>query len=358
MKELLEKLTALIGPPGFEEDVAKYIYKEAKPYADEVHIDPLGNVIAVKKGIEDGPSILLSAHMDEIGFLVKKIEANGLIRFEKNGGHDDRILLAQKVKLRTEHGYVQGIIGTMSAHFVKYDDPQKVRKHSQLYIDVGATSRTEVLDMGIEIGTPIGWASELDIIGRKEGRYRLVGKSFDDRASCVILLQLLKELKDQPPKGDVYFVFSVQEEVGLRGAQVAAYHTKPDLALAVDTTAVSDTLEEVMDGSLALGNGAGIKVMDFSLIAHPWVRKRLVEIAKKQNIPYQLEVFPGIGTDGGALATSLGGIPTGVVSIPTRYAHSPVEVMDPQDFEACYQLVKHFVLSLEPQTKISFVDIE
>ncbi|GAA0348739.1 M42 family metallopeptidase [Bacillus horti] len=358
MKDLLQQLTSLIGPPGFEEEVARFVYKEAKKYADEVRIDALGNVIALKKGRGSAPSVLLSAHMDETGFVVKKIEPNGLIRFEKNGGHDDRIILAQKVKLRTETGYVKGVIGTISAHFMKYDDPQKVRKHAQLYIDVGASNAEEVHSMGIEVGTPIGWDSELDFIGQADGVSRLVGKSFDDRASCAILLELLKELKEQPSSGDVYAVFSVQEEVGLRGAQVAAYHVQPDVALAVDTTAVSDTFEEMMDGTLALGKGAGIKVLDFSLVAHPWVRKRLVEVAKKKEINYQMEVFPGIGTDGGALATSLGGIPTGVVSIPTRYAHSPVEVMDWKDFEACYQLVEQFVRSLEDGTEIRFVDVE
>lgn len=357
MEELLKDLTSLIGPPGFEEEVVRYIYKKVKPLADEVQVDAIGNVIATKKGKGKGPSLLISAHMDEIGFIVKKIEKNGLIRFEKDGGHDDRILLAQKVRLRTETGYIKGIIGTMSAHFVKFDDASKVRKHSQLYIDVGATSEQEVREMGIMIGTPVGWDTELDIIGQSEGKHRLVGKSFDDRASCAILIHLLGELQSVDLDGDLHLVFSVQEEVGLRGAQVVAYHTKPDLALAIDTTAVSDTLEDVMDQTLFLGKGPGIKVMDFSLIAHPWVRKRLIRVAEQNNIPYQLEIFPGIGTDGGALATSLGGIPTGVISIPTRYAHSPVEVMDPQDFQDCFELAKQFVLSINEKTEVSFVDL-
>jgi putative aminopeptidase FrvX len=358
MKELLKELTSLIGPPGFEEDVIHYIYKKVKPYADEVRMDDLGNVTATKKGKGKAPSLLISAHMDETGFIVKKIEKNGFIRFEKDGGHDDRILLAQKVRLRTENGYMNGIIGTMSAHFVKFDDPSKVRKHSQLYIDVGASTDKEVREMGIEVGTPVGWGSELDIIGAAEGKHMLVGKSFDDRAGCAVLIHLLRELESVDLQGDLHLVFSVQEEVGLRGAQVAAYHTKPNIALAIDTTAVSDTLEDVMDRSLFLGKGPGIKVMDFSLVAHPWVRKRLIKVAQEKNIPYQLEVFPGIGTDGGALATSLGGIPTGVISIPTRYAHSPVEVMDPQDFQLTYELTKQFVLSLDENTVVSFTDIK
>lgn len=357
MKKLLQELTSLIGPPGFEEDVVQYTYRKVKALADEVRIDPIGNVIATKKGNGTGPNLLISAHMDETGFLVKKIEKNGFIRFEKIGGHDDRILLAQKVKIRTEQGYVTGMIGTMSGHYVKFDDASKVRKHSQLYIDVGASSEEDVKEMGIKVGSPIGYASELDVIGNPNGQHLLIGKSFDDRASCAILIHLLEQLQGQVLDGDVHCVFSVQEEVGLRGAQVVSYEIKPDIALAVDTTAVSDTLEDVMDQSLALRKGPGIKVMDFSLITHPWVRKQLIKVAEAKQIPYQLEVFPGIGTDGGALATSLGGIPTGVISIPTRYAHSPVEVMDPTDFENSYVLLKEFVLSLTKESQIRFTEV-
>lgn len=357
MNKLLAELTRLIGPPGFEEDVVQYIYKKVKPIADEVRVDGIGNVIATKKGQGKGPSLLLSAHMDETGFIVKKIEQNGLIKFEKNGGHDDRILLAQKVRLRTETGIIQGVIGTISAHYAKYDDASRVRKHSELYIDVGARSQDEVKEMGIEVGTPVGWGTELDYIGQANGRQMLVGKAFDNRASCAILIQLLEELQSTELTGDLHLVFSTQEEVGLRGAQVASFNTKPDIALAIDTTAVSDTPENVMDQSLFLGKGPGIKVMDFSLIAHPWVRKRLIKVANENQIPYQLEVFPGIGTDGGALATSLGGIPTGVISIPTRYAHSPVEVIDPQDFQLCFELAKQFILSLNQDTVVSFTEL-
>ncbi|WP_202077432.1 M42 family metallopeptidase [Caldalkalibacillus salinus] len=346
MKTLLQELTQLIGPPGFEEKVVKYIYQKVKPYADEVRVDGIGNVIATKKGRGEGPSLLISAHMDEVGFIVKKIEPNGLLRFEKDGGHDDRILLAQKVRLQTEQGIVQGVIGTISAHFAKFDDPHAVRKHSQLYIDVGASSAAEAREMGIEVGTPVAWATELDYIGQANGKQRLVGKAFDDRASCALLIHLLQELHTVDLKGDLHLVFSVQEEVGLRGAKVVSFDTQPDITLAIDTTPVSDTLENMMDQTLLLGQGPGIKVMDFSLVTHPWVRKRLIKVAETHHIPYQLEVFPGIGTDGGALATSLGGLPTGVISIPSRYAHSPVEVMDYEDFLYSYELTKQFVLSI------------
>lgn len=351
MKKLLEDLINIPGPCGFEHDVAKFIAEQAKQWADDVQVDGVGNVIATKKGQHPGPSVILSAHMDEVGFIVKKIEANGLIRFEKLGGHDDRILLAQKVQIRTDTGIRQGVIGTISAHMMKYDDPQKVRKHSHLYIDVGVDSKEEVQELGIRVGDPISW----DVSFRPFGKNRVIGKGFDDRAGCAVLLKTLEELDFSQIHGTIHFVFSVQEEVGLRGARVAGQHLEADLAIAIDTTAVSDTPEEMMDATLFIGKGPGIKVMDFSLIASKAVRNRLVDVAETDNIPFQLEIFPGIGTDGGELSLAKRGLPTGVISIPSRYAHSPIEVIDFDDLNNSKELMKAFLLSIKEDDTFSFI---
>ncbi|WP_096187105.1 M42 family metallopeptidase [Evansella halocellulosilytica] len=351
MRELLQELTKLSGPCGFEHDVARYIYERVSKITDDVSIDGIGNVIAKVNGANDGPSLVVSAHMDEIGFIVKKIEKNGLIRFEKLGGHDDRILLAQKVQIRTENGIRYGVIGTISAHMMKYDNPEKVRKHSELYIDVGVDSKAEVTELGIQIGDPITWAAgEIEF-----GKNRIIGKGFDDRVGCAILLNALEETDFSNVYGTVYAVFSVQEEVGLRGAKVAGQQIQADLSLAIDTTAVSDTPEAMMDDTLALGKGPGIKVMDFSLIASVSVRKKMIQVAEEQQIPYQLEVFPGIGTDGGAISQSQDGVPTGVISIPSRYAHSPVEVLDLSDIENSKNLLKQFMLSMREKSEFRFI---
>ncbi|OCA87718.1 endoglucanase [Bacillus sp. FJAT-27225] len=353
MLELLKTLTGLSGPCGYEHSVSYFIRDYVREKTDEVRIDPIGNVIARKKGSKSGPAVLLTAHMDEIGFMVKKIEENGLLRFEKLGGNDDRILLAQPVTVMGSQGLLPGLIGTISAHYAKFDDPSKVRKHQQLYIDIGAASKQEALDMGVEIGTPITWGSEFTVFGPKS-KPRVRAKSLDDRAGCAVLLQVLDEIQDQDFAGELIFLFAVQEEVGLRGAKTASEHLQADAAIAVDTTAVSDTPEEMMDQSLRLGRGTGIKVMDFSLIVHKTMKDKLIHLAKENNIPYQLEVFPGIGTDGGAVNYANKGIPTGVLSIPSRYAHSPVEVVDLGDLEATKDLVKEFVLSLEKTTSFEF----
>lgn len=339
MEKLLEELTAIHGPCGYEDEVAIYIANRLKGKVDSIDVDNAGNLIAIKKGHKPGPRIIVAAHMDEVGFIVKKIEDNGLIRFEKLGGHDDRILLSQRVQIKTETGLRTGVIGTISAHMVKFDDPEKVRIHRNLYIDIGARSQQEARDLGIEIGDSVSWFPHFDFLTDT----RVAGKAFDDRAGCAILAQALEDLNAADFAGEFIGVFTVQEEVGLRGARVAAHQFDGDVAIALDTTAVSDTPEEMMDKTLELGAGVGIKVIDFSLIANKKVKSHLVKVAKEQKIPYQLEVFPGIGTDAGELSVGQSGIPAGVLSIPSRYAHSSIEVIDLNDVEATRKLLVAFI---------------
>ncbi|MFD1675189.1 M42 family metallopeptidase [Alicyclobacillus fodiniaquatilis] len=350
MEQLLRELTQLVGPCGFEHDVARYI-RDRLQHKGAVRVDGVGNVIVSVKGAHAGPVLAISTHMDEVGFIVKKIEQNGLLRFEKLGGHDDRILLAQRVRIRTPHGSVPGVIGTISAHMQKADDVSRVRRYNQLYIDVGASGPKEVADMGITVGCPISWATSVERLGQ----HRLVGKSFDDRAGCAVLIQALEQLQPDTLYGTVHAVFSVQEEVGLRGARVAGRQLQPDVAIAIDTTAVSDTPEEMMDNTLALGAGPGIKVMDFSLIASVPVRDKLISLATEAGIPHQLEVFAGIGTDAGELSLAGAGVPTGVLSIPSRYAHSPVEVIDERDLQRTADLLIAFITSMRTAEEFAFI---
>ncbi|ASN04591.1 M42 family metallopeptidase [Virgibacillus necropolis] len=342
MFKLLKQLTELQGPSGFEQPVTSYIKEKVTPLCDEVKVDAIGNVIARFKGNKPGPKVLLTAHMDEIGFIVKKVEKNGLIRFEKLGGHDDRILLAQKVMVRSEKGPKLGIIGTISVHYQKFDNSQKVRDYKQLYVDVGASSLADVEEMGIAVGDPITWDSQVEFLGDEQNG-KIVGKGFDDRAGCAVLIQLLEDLQNKEFSGEVIALFAVQEEVGLRGAKVALANLEFDIAIALDTTAVSDTPEDVMDNTLQIGGGVGIKIMDSSLISHPAVKDKLVELARTGKIKHQLEIFTGIGTDAGAVTLANKGVPTGVLSIPSRNAHSPVEVIDLKDLESVKELLTAFI---------------
>ena len=205
-------------------------------------------------------------------------------------------------------------------------------------------------DLGIEVGDSIVWHPHFD----KLTENRFSSKAFDDRAGCACLIKVLEELNADDFAGEIVGAFTVQEEVGLRGARVVSHQTDADVAIALDTTAVSDTPEEMMDKTLALGAGTGIKIMDFSLISNRKVREQLQLLAKEQNIPYQLEVFPGIGTDAGELSLAGKGIPTGVLSIPSRYAHSPNEVIDINDFQATKDLLKVFILHMKKTEEYKF----
>jgi len=353
MIEQLKELTGLHGPSGYEQPVSAYVKREAEKFADTVTVDGIGNVTARVLGKEDGPSTLITAHLDEVGFIVSKVEANGLLRFEKLGGHDDRVLLANEVKVRTPHGERLGVIGTISAHYTKFDDSSKVRSYRDLYIDVGARSEEEAAELDIEVGNPVTWATSLKTLG-DGATERVMGKALDNRAGCAVLLETMKELENREFSGEVIALFAVQEEVGLRGAKIALAQLEFDVALAVDATVTSDTPEEMMNQTLALGKGTGIKVMDASLIAHPAIKDRLVNIAIEADIPYQLELFPGIGTDGGAVPLAHQSSPTGVLSIPSRNAHSAVEIIDMKDLEATQSLMVSFIKAQNRNTVFQF----
>lgn len=354
MYQLLKRLTDVLGPSGFEQEVQRTILSEIKEVVDEFHIDAVGNLIVKKKGNDSNyPSLLIASHADEIGFIVKKIENNGLIRFEKLGGFDDRILLAQPVLVKSDKGNINGVIGTISTHYVKWDDPKRVANHREMYIDVGAHSKDAVAEMGIRTGQPISYGTELKRIGKNS----VVGKALDDRAGCAVLIELLNYLKDTDEKhGEIIGVFTVQEEVGLRGASVLSTSVEPDFALALDTTPTSDTNDVLMTGTRVIGEGPCIKIADKSLIANPLVTNQLQKIANESNLPHQIEVFMGIGTDAGAIHMTNKGVSSGVISIPSRYTHSPIEVVDLDDLDNSLCLLKQFVLSLNELKDKTFLD--
>ena len=333
----LRALVEATGPSGCEEEVVQLIVKAARPYADSLEVDAFGNVIAVRRAAGDNPlRCVLSAHMDEVGFRVYKIGEGGFLRLKKVGGLDDRILPAQRVWIRSEGGEkLLGIIGTKSAHLLGDDDRSSAVPCASLYVDIGARSRQEVLDMGVAVGDPVGFVGSLTELGRQTGRY--TAHALDDRAGCAVLLTLLERFLETPPPVTLVMVFSVQEEVGLRGAQALARHLQGDVALALDMTAADDT-PEFAGPHLHLGAGPTVKIMDASLQAHPAIRRGLLGAAQKRGIAVQREVLRGIGTDAGALQYLAQGVPTGAVSVVNRYTHSPVEVLDRRDLDGAVNL--------------------
>lgn len=318
--ELLKRLSEGFGPSGHEKPIADMIIEEVKPYCDEVITDKLGNVIAIKKG-RSHKKIMYAGHMDEIGLLVTYIEKEGFLRFTNIGGVSPHILLGQRVKLDC------GEIGIVSSE--KITDISKLSL-DKMFIDIGANSKEEA-EAKISIG-------EVAVIHREfeEKGDKFFGKAMDDRAGCWVLIEALKEIKD--PEHNLYFVFTVQEEVGLRGAKTAAYKIDPDLAIAVDVTMVGDT-PKAHRMAVELGKGPAIKVKDLSIMVHPMVKDLLVKKSKELSIPYQLEVLEFGGTDSGAIHVSKEGVWAGVVSIPCRYIHTPSEMISKDDLQNAVKLI-------------------
>jgi len=332
LAETLEKLSNACGVAGREEEVRGLMKSFLKPHVDEVNEDKLGNIIGIKKGKKNASKVMLAAHMDEIGLLVKTISKEGFIQFAKIGGIDDRILLAQKVIVYTEKGLLDGIIGSKPPHIQKEEERKRVLTYDELFIDIGAENQEQAKKMGVKIGDPVGF----DIKFAKVGKNIVIGKAFDDRVGCAVMIEAMKRLKTECT---VYAVGTVQEEVGLRGATTAAFGIYPDIGIALDVTIAGDVpgVREV-EAPIKLGKGPSIEIADMGLIAHPKVVRLLIDAAEENKIPYQLETgLPG-STDAARISLTREGVPSGVISIPTRYIHSPSSLLSLEDAEKTVKL--------------------
>ncbi len=334
VKSVLKKLCDAHGISGYEDDIREIIKAELEDYVDEIKVDKLGNVICVRNGSDFEE--MIAAHMDEIGFMVKFIDENGYIRFTPIGGWFSQIALGQRVILHGSKGRVYGVIGCKPPHLMKNDERKKAIEFKDMFIDVGAGSREEVVEMGIEVGTPITIDRELVDLGKS----KVTGKALDDRVGLAVMIKALKETKSD---ATIYAVGTVQEEVGLKGAKVSAFAIEPDVAIVVDVCVATDFPgAESAHMDIKLGKGPAITVADAGgrgLIASRRVLRWLRETAEKHGIPYQLEVAEGGTTDATAIHITKSGIPAGVVSVPARYIHSPVEVVDLNDVNNCSLLV-------------------
>jgi len=282
---------------------------------------------------------MLAAHMDEIGLMVRYIDENGFLRFVGIGGWFDQTLLNQRVIVHGKKGSIYGVIGSKPPHVMKDEDRKKPVKLEDMFIDIGAKDREDAGNLGIEIGTTV--SIDQEFVPLANGK--VTSKAFDNRAGVVILIEVMKRLHERKIEANVYAVGTVQEEVGLKGAKTCAFGLCPDVALALDTTIPGDHPGiSKTDSALELGKGPVVTVADASgrgLIAHPQVLKWLRETADTNEIPYQLGVGSGGTTDATSIHLTKEGIPTGTVSIATRYIHSPVEVLDTADIESCVSLI-------------------
>jgi len=331
--EALEKLSNVNGVTGREDEVRELIKKYLKPYVDEIREDKLGNLIALKKGGKGAPTVMLAAHMDEVGLMIKNIKKKGFLQFAKVGGIDDRILLAQKVIVHTNKGPLNGIVGSKPVHIQTDEERKKVINADKLFIDVGAKDREEAEEMGVQVGDVVSFDTKFARLSNKV----VLGKALDNRAGCAIMIEVMKRL--QKCDCNVYAVGTIQEEVGLRGATIAAFQLKPDVGIALDTTVAGDT-PGVGEGEAPakMGKGPVVTVADAGLIAHPKVLRLLIESAKEDGIPYQLETGIRGSTDAARIALTRDGIPSGVIAAPTRYIHSPAAIMNLDDAEKTVEL--------------------
>ncbi len=327
--ELLKRLADAFGVSGFEDDIREIVIKELEPYADKVEIDRWGNVVAVREG-SSGLRVMWAAHMDEIGFLVRAIDEKGFLYLSPVGGWSDVIVPGQRLRIRLEDGrLIPGVVGMKPPHLLSPEEQKQVPQLSKLFVDIGVTSRDEAERLGLRPGLPV----DLDRETVRLAGTRVTGKAMDDRVGLAVMIWAFRKYRGE---ATVYAVATVQEEVGLKGARVAAYRLNPDVAIALDVTTANDVPGVgVQDRVAELGKGPAIKVADgrgaSGLIAHPKVFKLLVDTAREEGIPYQLEVLPGGTTDAAAIALTREGVPAGVISIPARYIHSPVEVVDLED---------------------------
>ncbi|MBU1355052.1 MAG: M42 family metallopeptidase [Candidatus Edwardsbacteria bacterium] len=321
MKDIIKRLTETYGPSGSEGKIREQIKKEIRGLADQVSTDVLGNLIAIKKG--KGSRVMVAAHMDEIGFIITHIDKNGFLRFSNIGGIYPYNIIAQRVV------FENGIIGTINEE--RSEKPTDPRRLDRMYIDIGVKDHKEA-SAKVSVGDVAGFHRACEFLGN-----RAIAKSMDDRIGCAIMIEVMKQLKKSP--NQIYFVFTTQEEVGLRGATTAAFGVAPDLGIAVDITGAFDTPEEKPKLPSVLGKGTAIKIKDAGMLAHPAVKKLLVDTAKAGRIPYQFDILEGGTTDGSVINKTRSGIPTGVLSVPTRYAHSASEMVDMVDVKATVDLL-------------------
>jgi len=336
--ELLRRLSEVAGVPGREEQVRELVRAEVLDLVDDVREDPMGNLIALRRGtLPDGERkrVMLSAHLDEIGFMVRHVDDKGYLRLQNLGGFDTRNLFARNVTVWTKQGPLPGILtpGGRPVHIASPEDRKKVPELREFFVDLGLSG--EDVKSRVRVGDMV----TLDQAFREVGEL-LCGKAMDDRAMVFVQIEALRALRDQPPAHDVYAVFSTQEEVGLRGAVTAAYSVEPDLGVALDVTLAVDTPGvEAHEAVTRMGEGVGIKLFDSSMISTRWLVDEFVDLAEARGIPYQLEVLPLGGTDAGAIQRSRGGVPSVTLSLPTRYIHTVVESIHRADTIATIELL-------------------
>ena len=328
---LLKRLCDAFGVSGAEGEIRDIIIPEIKEYCDDLTVDTMGNIIALKKGESSDKKVMLSAHMDEVGFIISGITDKGYLEFKKVGGIDTRVIISKNVLVGKNK--IPGVIGMKAIHLQSKGEREEVPKVKSLFIDIGAKDKEDA-EKHVELGDYVSFATKYADFG--DGKIK--AKAIDDRVGCYILTKLIKE----PVKYDTYFCFTVQEEVGLRGAKIAAYRIKPDIALVIESTTCADVYNVPSQSEVTnLGKGVAISIMDRSTIVNRDYVSFLQKISDGINVQYKKTTAGG--NDAGAIHQTGTGVLTASLSVPCRYLHSPVGIASKDDILATEKLAKRFL---------------
>jgi|SRR5690625_651516 len=342
---MLKDLTDAKGISGYEKEARDVMTKYIEPHADEVFTDNLGSLVAKKTGDENGPKIMVAGHLDEIGFMVTRIDDKGFVYFQTIGGWWSQVMLAQRVTIMTSKGDVTGVIGSKPPHILTAEARKKPVEIKDMFIDIGASSREEAKEFGVKPGDSIVPYFEFTQLKNEK---MLLAKAWDNRIGCAIAIEVLKQLKDVDHPNIVYGVGTIQEEVGLRGAKTSAHLIEPDIGFGVDVGIAGDTpgiSEKEADSKL--GEGPQIILYDASMISHKGVRDLVVETAEANDIPYQFDSIAGGGTDSGSIHLTANGVPSLSITIATRYIHSHAAILHRDDFENAVKLIVETIKKLD-----------
>ena len=352
--DLMTEIMEASGPTGFEREVNGIAKAYMEPYSDEVVVDKLGTVTFVARGGSERPRVLLAGHTDEVGFIVSTITKEGYLTFNPLGGWWDQVLLSQRVTIRTNKGLIPGVIAAKPPHILPQDERNKVVTKKQMFIDVGASSKEEVEEMGVKMGDPVVPWSPFSII--REGKVAM-GKAFDDRIGAFIFMEAIRRIKegkiDHP--NTIYGAATVQEEVGLRGATTISHVVDPDVAIVLEVDIAGDVPGiKPQEAPTKMGEGPSLLTYDRSMIPNQPLKEFVIKVAKEAEIPLQLSQVSGGSTDAGRIHVSRAGCPSVVISVPTRHIHSHVGLLSLEDVENAILLVIELLKRLDAGTVEGF----
>lgn len=342
---MLKELTDAKGIAGNEREVREVMKKYIEPFAEEVTTDGLGSLIAKKTGDANGPKIMVAGHLDEVGFMVTRIDDKGFIRFQTVGGWWGQVMLAQRVTIATRKGDITGVIGSKPPHILPAEARKKPVDIKDMFIDIGASSKDEAAEWGVRPGDMVVPYFEFTVMNNEK---MLLAKAWDNRIGCAIAIDVMKYVQDKQHANIVYGVGTVQEEVGLRGAKTSAHVIEPDIAFGVDVGIAGDTPGVTEKEAMGkMGKGPQIILYDASMVSHKGLRDFVTDVADELNIPYQFDAMAGGGTDSGEIHMTASGVPTLSVTIATRYIHSHAAMLHRDDYENAVKLLGEVILRLD-----------